>query len=101
MIKGTIHIHVEAVGKRPPVPIPSGLLSSLVTAGTSMYASFLGISKALHLDGFYQPLGKRFFDSLEISTNYLSFGVSIITMKHGRWRAECETIKAKTEREGG
>jgi hypothetical protein len=31
---------------------------------TSMYASFLGISEALHLDIFHQPLAKRFFDSL-------------------------------------
>jgi hypothetical protein len=31
---------------------------------TSMYASFLGISEALHLDIFHQPLRGRFFDSL-------------------------------------
>ncbi len=30
---------------------------------TSMYASFLGISEALHLDIFHQPLRSRFFDS--------------------------------------
>jgi hypothetical protein len=30
----------------------------------SMYASFLGISEALHLDIFHQPLKSRFFDSL-------------------------------------
>jgi hypothetical protein len=29
-----------------------------------MYASFLGISEALHLDVFHQPLRRRFFDSL-------------------------------------
>jgi hypothetical protein len=29
-----------------------------------MYASFLGISEALHLDIFHQPLRNRFFDSL-------------------------------------
>jgi hypothetical protein len=28
-----------------------------------MYASFLGISEALHLDIFRQPLGNRFFDA--------------------------------------
>ena len=27
---------------------------------TSMYASFLGISEALHLDIFHQPLRRRF-----------------------------------------
>ncbi len=31
---------------------------------TSMYASFLGISEALHLDVFHQPLRSRFSDSL-------------------------------------
>jgi hypothetical protein len=31
---------------------------------TSMYASFLGISEALHLDIFHQPLRSRFFYSL-------------------------------------
>jgi len=31
---------------------------------TSMYASFLGISEALHLAVFHQPLGNWFFDSL-------------------------------------
>jgi hypothetical protein len=30
-----------------------------------VYASFLGISEALHLDIFRQPLGNRFFDSLD------------------------------------
>jgi hypothetical protein len=34
---------------------------------TSMYASFLGISEALHLDIFHQPLRSRFFDSFRIS----------------------------------
>ena len=29
-----------------------------------MYASFLGISEALHMDIFHQPLRNRFFDSL-------------------------------------
>ncbi len=33
---------------------------------TSMCASFLGISAALHLDIFHQPLRSRFFDSLNI-----------------------------------
>jgi len=28
-----------------------------------MYASFLGISEALHMDIFHQPLRSRFFDS--------------------------------------
>jgi hypothetical protein len=32
---------------------------------TLMYASFLGISEALHLDIFHQPLRTRFFDSLD------------------------------------
>jgi hypothetical protein len=31
---------------------------------TSMYASFLGISEALHMDIFHQPLTCWFFDSL-------------------------------------
>ncbi len=31
---------------------------------TSMYASFLRISEALHLDIFHQPPKGRFFDSL-------------------------------------
>ncbi len=31
---------------------------------TSMHASFLGISEALHLDIFHQPLRSRFCDSL-------------------------------------
>ena len=31
---------------------------------TSKYASFLGISEALHLDIFHQPLRNRFLDSL-------------------------------------
>jgi len=35
-----------------------------------MYASFLGISKALHLDIFHQPLRSRFFDSLQIKVAY-------------------------------
>jgi hypothetical protein len=30
---------------------------------TSMYASFLGISEALHLDIFHQPQVSRFFES--------------------------------------
>ena len=30
---------------------------------TSLYASFLGISEALHLDTFHQPLGNRVFRS--------------------------------------
>ncbi len=33
---------------------------------TPMYASFLGISEALHLDIFHQPLRSRFFDSFHI-----------------------------------
>ena len=33
---------------------------------TSMYASFVGISEALHLDIFHQPLRSRFFDSLKV-----------------------------------
>ncbi len=32
---------------------------------TSMYASFLGISEALHLHIFHQPLTNRFFDSFD------------------------------------
>jgi hypothetical protein len=31
---------------------------------TSVYASFLGISEALHMDIFHQPLRSRFFDIL-------------------------------------
>jgi hypothetical protein len=44
---------------------------------TSMYASFLGISEALHMDIFHQPLRDRFFDSLNISLNTL--------MRQGFW----------------
>ena len=33
---------------------------------TSMYASFLGISEALHLDIFHQPPRNRIFDSIII-----------------------------------
>ncbi len=33
---------------------------------TCMYASFLGISEALHMDIFHQPLRIRFFDSLNV-----------------------------------
>jgi len=33
---------------------------------TSMHASFLGISEALHLDIFHQPLRSQFFDSFII-----------------------------------
>ncbi len=36
---------------------------------TSMYASFLGISEALHMDIFHQSLRSRFFDSLFIGLN--------------------------------
>jgi hypothetical protein len=36
---------------------------------TSMYASFLGSSEALHMDIFHQPLRSRFFGSLFGSTN--------------------------------
>jgi hypothetical protein len=32
-----------------------------------MYASFLGISEALHMDIFRQPLRSRFFDSMIIA----------------------------------
>jgi hypothetical protein len=32
-----------------------------------MYASFLGISEALHMDIFHQPPGNWFFDSLIIN----------------------------------
>ncbi len=39
-------------------PYPSSLRR------TYIYASFLGISKALHLDIFRQPLRSWFFDSL-------------------------------------
>jgi hypothetical protein len=31
---------------------------------TCLYASFLGISEALHMDIFHQPLRGRFFDGL-------------------------------------
>ena len=42
----------------PRYPHPSSLQR------TSMYASFLGISEALQLDIFHQPLRRRFFESL-------------------------------------
>jgi len=45
-------------------PYPSSLRR------TSMYASLLGISEALHLDIFHQPLRSRFFDSLNINQGY-------------------------------
>ncbi len=32
---------------------------------TSRYASFLGISEALHMDIFHEPLRSWFFDSLD------------------------------------
>jgi PAS domain S-box-containing protein len=51
---------IEAVGKRPSAALPS----SLVTATYFKYASFLGISEALHMDIFHQPLRSRFFNSL-------------------------------------
>jgi hypothetical protein len=38
---------------------------------TSLYASFLGISEALHMDIFHQPLSTRFFDSLYNIRQYL------------------------------
>ena len=49
----------EADGLRYPHP------SSL--RHTSGYASFLGISEALHMDIFHQPQRNRFFDSFAIS----------------------------------
>jgi hypothetical protein len=36
---------------------------------TSMYASFLRISEALHMDIFHQPLRSWFFDNLNFSLN--------------------------------
>ena len=33
---------------------------------TSLYASFLGTSEALHLDIFHQPLRNCFFESLDV-----------------------------------
>jgi hypothetical protein len=45
-------------------PYPSSLRR------TSMYASFLGISEALHLDIFHQPLRSRFFDSLSANRKF-------------------------------
>jgi hypothetical protein len=41
---------------------------------TSMYASFLGISEALHLGIFRQPLRIRFFDSLNSYSEMPSTG---------------------------
>ena len=40
-------------------PYPSSLRR------TSLYASFLGISEALHLDIFHQLLKSKFFDSFD------------------------------------
>jgi hypothetical protein len=34
---------------------------------TSLYASFLGISEALHMDIFHQPPRSQFFDSLTVN----------------------------------
>ncbi len=56
---GTLTALSKVEGLRYPHP------SSL--RRTSMYASFLGISEALHLDIFLQPLRSRFYDSLNIS----------------------------------
>jgi hypothetical protein len=39
---------------------------------TSLYASFLGISEALHLDIFHQPLRSWFFDSLKVTDPLLN-----------------------------
>jgi hypothetical protein len=39
-------------------------LTGQVTAVYFYYTSFLGISEALHLDIFHQPLRSPFFDSL-------------------------------------
>ena len=36
---------------------------------TSMYASLLGISGALHLDIFHQPFRSWFFDSLHVDSH--------------------------------
>ncbi len=44
----------------PRYPHPSSLRR------TSVYASFLGISEALHLGIFHQPLRSHFFDSLDV-----------------------------------
>jgi hypothetical protein len=37
----------------------------------SLYASFLGISEALQLDIFHQPLRSSFFDSLVVMIHHL------------------------------
>jgi hypothetical protein len=47
--------------KRPSAALPHPSL----LRRTSTYASFLGISEALHLEVFHQPLKNRFFDSLD------------------------------------
>ncbi|MGD9041516.1 MAG: hypothetical protein PVH82_17880, partial [Desulfobacteraceae bacterium] len=68
-------------GKRPSAALPS----SLVPPGrrpsgpealrrTSLYASFLGISEALHMDIFHQPLRKRFFAVLVIGFLFAEIG---------------------------
>ena len=44
-------------------PYPSSLRR------TSVYASFLGISEALHMDIFHQSLRSQFCDSLNILLN--------------------------------
>jgi hypothetical protein len=37
---------------------------------TSLYASFLGISEALHMDIFHQPHKSRLFDALKVFLLY-------------------------------
>jgi hypothetical protein len=53
---GRLTVLSEVEGLRYPHP------SSL--RRTSVYASFLGISEALHPDIFHQPIRSRFFDCL-------------------------------------
>jgi hypothetical protein len=57
---------------------------------TSMYASFLGISEALHLDIFHQPLISRFLDSLD-------WALLACASASGPWEAqELETEKGES-----
>ena len=47
-----------------------------------MYASFLGISEALHLDIFHQPLRNRFFDGLGDARLLVAFQVWFDMLKN-------------------
>jgi hypothetical protein len=60
---------------------------------TSMYTSFLGISEALQLDIFHQPLRRLFFDSFYRRGQGLGvFEIRVCFFKHLRKGALCVRI---------